>query len=163
MRKSVIDFVTQCQICQQMKTATQAPAGLLQPLPIPGNTLEDISMDFITHLPISHRKTVIWVVVDCLTKYAHFVALPTHFTTQSLATIFSVEIYHLHGVPKSIVSDRDPLFLNTFWKAFFQLQGITLAYSNAYHPQTDGQTEVLNRCLEAYLCCFVSEEPHRWT
>lgn len=69
-------------------------------------------MDFITHHPPSNGKTIIWVVVDHLTKYAHFLALPTHYTVQTLAALFSAEIYKLHGIPKSIVSDRDPLFLS---------------------------------------------------
>lgn len=123
MRQSVTEFVAQCQVCQQHKTSTQAPIGLVQPLPIPGNIWEDIALDFITHLPLSHGKSVIWVVVDRLTKYAHFFSLPTQFTAQSLAAIFSSEVYRLHGVPKSIVSDCDPLFLSTFWKSFFSVVG----------------------------------------
>jgi len=94
-----------------MPTKTQ---GLLQPLPIPKQVWEEISMDFITHLPSSTRHSVIGFVYDRLTKYAHFIALPTHFTAQQLAKRFSVEICRLHGLPKSIVSDKDPLFVSTF-------------------------------------------------
>lgn len=161
-QKMVKQYVSNCHVCQQHKSTTQAPAGLLQPLPFPEQVWEDISMDFITHLPSSHGKTVIWVIVDRLTKFAHFLALPSNYTAQSLATLFSTEIYKLHSLPRAIVSDRDPLFLSQFWKAFFSEQKTTLSYSSAYHPQSDGQTEVLNRCLEAYLRCFVSDEPQKW-
>lgn len=115
-------------------------------------------MDFITHLPPSNNKTTIWVIVDRLTKFAHFIALPTSFTAASLAPIFISEIYRLHGTPKTIVSDRDRVFVSTFWRSLFKHLGTTLAFSSSYHPQTDGQTEVLNRCLETYLRCFVSDE-----
>ncbi|KAL0405147.1 UNVERIFIED_CONTAM: hypothetical protein Slati_3828600 [Sesamum latifolium] len=101
---------------------------------------------------------VIWVVVDLLLKYAHFIGLPAKFSASSLAGYFTVEIYRLHGMPKSIVSNRDPLFLSTFWRELFCLNGTKLAFNSAYQPQTDGQTEVLNRILEIYLQRFVSEE-----
>lgn len=120
-------------------------------------------MDFITGLPSSSGKTVIWVVVDRLSKFAHFIALPTTVTAPTLATVFLTEIYRLHGVPKTIVSDRDKLFISQFWRALFKALGTTLAFSSSYHPQTDGQTEVLNRCLETYLRCFVCDQPHHWT
>src|SRR4051812_13674317 len=99
-------------------------------------------MDFITHLPSSFGHIVIWVVCDCLTKFVHFIVLPTRFTTKGLASCFSMEINHLHGVPKSILSDCDHLFLSSFWKQFFKVHGTTLKYSKSYHPEIDGQTEV---------------------
>lgn len=101
-------------------------------------------MDFITHLPSSSGKTVILVVVDLLTKQAHFSALPTHFTATLVAEVFIRDIVRLHGIPTSLVSDRDPLFLSQFWQELFQLQGTQLSMSSAYHPQTDGKTEILN-------------------
>ncbi|CAM8941132.1 unnamed protein product [Rhodiola kirilowii] len=119
-------------------------------------------MDFITHLPTSKGKTVIFVVVDRLTKYAHFMPLPSGFTAEMVAKVFSKEIFRLHGVPNSIVSDRDPIFLSHFWKELFRTQGTTLSHSSAYHPQTDGQSEVVNRGLEDYLRCFINEQQTNW-
>lgn len=163
MHLDVKQFVNQCATCQHNKYSTHAPYGLLQPLPTPNQVWEDISMDFITNLPSSTNKIVIWVVVDRSTKFAHFLALPTHFSAQYLASIFLAEIYRLHGIPKTIVSDRDKVFLSNFWKELFKVVGTTLAFSSSYHPQTNGQTEVLNRCLETYLRCFVNDEPNHWT
>jgi len=123
---------------------------------------EDISMDFITHLPVFAGHSVVWIICDRLSKYVHFIALPTHFTAQQLTRRFLVEICRLHGVPKTIVSDRDPLFVSSFWQHLFKAQGTMLKFSSSYHPQTDGQTEILNRGLEAYLRCFVGSQPNKW-
>ncbi|KAL0382986.1 UNVERIFIED_CONTAM: hypothetical protein Scaly_0585900 [Sesamum calycinum] len=113
------------------------------PLPLPRRVWEDISMDFITHLSASAGKIIVWVVVDRLSKSAHFVGLPSRFSAASLTAAFAIEIYRLHGMPKTIVSDRDPLFLSHFWQELFKINGTSLAFSSAYHPQSDGQTEAL--------------------
>nr|KYP46452.1 Retrotransposable element Tf2 [Cajanus cajan] len=155
-------FIRECPTCQHNKYMPTKKFGLLQPLKTANRVWEDISMDFITHLPKSLGHSTIWVVCDRLTKFAHFIALPAHFTAPQLARRFMVEIFKIHGFPKSIVSDRDPLFVSSFWRELFRAQGTTLAFSSAYHPQSDGQSEVLNRCLEAYLRCFVSDHPHAW-
>lgn len=160
LAKDVKAFVQECFTYQNSKTSTQKPLGLLQPLPI---LVKDISMDFITHVPSSHGKSVVRVIVDRLTKYKHFLALPAQFSAATLAPIFLSEIYKLHGMPKSIVSDRDRVFLSHFWRELFRLMGTTLAYSSTYHPQSDGQTEVTNRILETYLRYFVSDSPTAWT
>ena len=138
------------------------PAGLIRPLPIPDVIFEDISMDFITGLPPSHGRTVIWLTVDRLSKYGHLISLPTTFTSQKTAEVFVKEFIRLHDSPVTIVSDRDPLFLSEFWNELHKLQGTQLAMSSAYHPQSDGQTEVLNKCLEMYLRCFATDTPYTW-
>ncbi|GJU97129.1 ty3-gypsy retrotransposon protein [Tanacetum coccineum] len=163
LKQDVTRFITECTTCQQTKYSTHKPYGLLQALPIPNQVWEEISMDFITSLPPSNGKTAIWVIVDRLSKFAHFIALPPHYTAASLATIFLHDIYRLHGLPKSILSDRDPIFLSRFWKELFSKIGTKLLHSSAYHPQTDGQTEVVNRCLESYLRCFACDEPTSWS
>ncbi|KAL4297251.1 hypothetical protein GQ457_12G025690 [Hibiscus cannabinus] len=162
MRKDVKQFVSNCQICQRMKIDNLAPAGLLQPLPIPQQVFEDISLDFITGLPRSNGKEAILVVVDRLTKYGNFFALPRHYDAQYIAKVLVQGIVKLHGIPRSMVSDRDPIFLSAIWTELARLQGTELCLSSAYHPQTDGQTEALNRCLEMYLCCMTGDEPSKW-
>lgn len=162
MRLDVRTFVAKCLICQQVKLSHLAPAGLLQPLPIPERIWEDISLDFIVGLPISGGKTVILAVVDRLSKYAHFLPLVTNFTSMMVASIFVNEIIRLHGIPRSIVSDRDMAFISSFWQEIFRSQGTKLSMSTSYHPQTDGQTEVVNRGLEMYMRCLTMDQPRSW-
>lgn len=162
MRASVEDFVAGCLTCQQIKYSTQPPAGLLQPLPVPDSVWEAVTMDFITGLPVSRGQSLIFVVVDRLTKFAHFGPLPKQFTAEKVAQLFVEIVVKLHGFPNSIVSDRDSIFLSAFWQQLFKLSGTRLCHSTAYHPQTDGQTEVVNRCLEQYLRAFTHEKPSTW-
>ena len=162
MKKDITQFVQNCAICQQAKHETKNPAGLLQPLPIPQQIWEDISMDFITGLPNSFGYTVIMVVVDRLSKYSHFLPLKTDYSSKSVAETFMKNVVKHHGIPKSIVSDRDKVFMSKFWKDLFQLQGTTLAMSSAYHPQSDGQSEAVNKCLKMYLRCLISQNPRIW-
>lgn len=114
MRKDVKLFVEACFVCQTTKYSTQKPAGLLQPLPIPSQVLEDVSMDFIVGLPQSCGFITIMVVVDRLSKYAHFAPLPTSFNALRVANLFIDTVVKHHGFPKTMVSDRDPCFLMMF-------------------------------------------------
>lgn len=111
---------------------------MLQPLPILTRVWSDVSIDFIEGLPISSGFSVILVVVDRLTKYAHFVALKHPYVALSVAKTFVAQIVRLHGIPTSIVSDRDRVFLSSFLRALFKLQGTSLCMSSSYHPQSDG-------------------------
>ena len=162
MRKDVETFVKTCLICQQTKYATQATAGLLQPLPVPQQVWDELTMDFVVSLPESHGYTVIMVVVDRLSKYAHFGALPTNFNALRAAHLFVDIVVKHHGFPSNIISDRDKIFLSQFWSNLFQLSGTKLKHNTAYHPQMDGQSEVVNRGLEQYLRAFVQEKPKTW-
>jgi hypothetical protein len=115
-------------------------------------------MDFIIGLPKSGNKSVIMVVVDFLSKYAHFCALQHPFTTSMVAQIFMDQVFKLHVMPHSIVSNRDPTFTSNFLQELFKLQGTQLHLNTTYHPQTDGQAKVVNKCLETYLRCFASKK-----
>lgn len=156
------DFVKACLICNEVKPLNRPTQGLFQPLPIPGKIWDSISIDFIVGLPSSEGKTDIMVVVDRVSKYAHFVTLSPNFTTSKVAEVFAREICRLHGFPSSIVSNRDHIFMSMFWRELFKLQQTKLSASSAYHPQSDGQTEVVNRCLETYLRSFTADSPTAW-
>jgi hypothetical protein len=156
-------YVTSCDSCQRNKPSQQSPMGLLKPLPIPTRPWQQVSMDLITALPRSKLgNDAIVVFVDKLTKMVHYVATKTNVTAPQLATIFFREVVRLHGVPESILSDRDPRFTAHFWRAFWTQLGTTLTMSTAYHPQTDGQTERANRTLEELLRSCVNFRQNDW-
>jgi hypothetical protein len=112
-------FIRECDICQRMKAENVSPSGLLQPLPIPERPWLSISMDFIEGMPLSQGYSIIWVIMDQLTKYAHFVALKHPYTA---AQVFMNQLFKLHGMPKTIISDRDSTFTSKFWIEVFKLQ-----------------------------------------
>ena len=114
-------------------------------------------MDFIIDLPTSEGKDSIFVVVDRLKKYAHFISISSKSKASQVTDTYVKNIFKLHGFPKVIVSDRDPKFTNNFWKELFHQVGTSLTISTSYHPQTDGETEVVNKCLEGYLRNFVND------
>ncbi|KAL8110294.1 hypothetical protein AgCh_026135 [Apium graveolens] len=151
MRKEFASYVQRCLICQQNKASQRSPAGLLQPLPIPTHVWSDISMDFVEGLPLLSGIDTVLVLVHRLTKYAHFLGLKHPFDTFKVATLFIREVVRLHGFQSSIISGRDRIYLSTFWCELFKLDGTTLKKSTSYHPQTDGQSEIVNKGLETYL------------
>jgi hypothetical protein len=162
MKQEVESYVRQCRVCQQAKPELCKYPGLLDPLPIPQQSWADISMDFIEGLPKCNGFSVILVIVDRFTKYAHFFPVKHPYSAASIAQLFLDNIVKLHGVPKSVVSDRDKVFTNSFWTELFKLLNTDLKFCSAYHPQSDGQTERVNQCLEMYLCCVVQATPTQW-
>ena len=163
MKKDIGDYVANCLVCQQVKVEHQRPSGLLQPLSIPEWKWEDISMDFIVGLPrVQRGYNAIWVIVDRLTKLAHFIPVKDSTTSDQLAQIYIREIVRLHGVPKTIVSDRDSRFVSAFWNSLQRSLGTRLAFSTAYHPQTDGQTERTNQVIEDMLRACYMEYKATW-
>jgi hypothetical protein len=139
LKAAVEDYVRQCQVCQQCKHEHIKPAGKLQPLPIPHVPWQEITMDFVEGLPKSDGFEVIMVVVDRLTKFAHFVPLKHPFSAAQVATALWDNVIKLHSVPLTIVSDRGSIFTSAVWRGLFAAAGTKLLYSTAYHPQTDGQ------------------------
>jgi len=115
-------------------------------------------MDFINGLPKSEGRDCIMVIVDRFTKYAHFIGLTQPYTTQEIAKVFLDQVVKLHEIPKAVVSNMDKIFTSLLWKELMGLLGIRLNMSTAYHPESDGQTERVNQCLETYLrcSCFLS-------
>jgi hypothetical protein len=157
-----------CKECQQTKTINQLKNGLLRPLPIPQRKFDDISMDFITHLPLTTSgNNVILVIVDRLTKFARFIPLAAkhaHDLPAAENTAEAVFMYwcRIFDIPLTIVSDRDPQFTSKFWTSLFEKYGTQLKHSTAYHPQTDGQTERTNRTLEEILRSYLSPTQTDW-
>ena len=163
MDAEIKEYVTTCLHCQSNKPSSTLPMGLLQPLPIPTKPWEQVSMDLITQLPRTKSgNDAIVVIVDKFTKMVHYAATTTTVNADRLAHIFWKEIVRHHGIPKSIVSDRDPRFTSLFWKSLWELLQTKLAMSTAFHPETDGQTERANRTLEDMLRAYVNNEQDNW-
>jgi hypothetical protein len=159
---TVHDFVHACLVCQRNKTEQLQPSGLLQPLAVPTMVWVDIALDFVEGLPKVHGKSVILTIVDRLSKAAHFISLGHPYTAISVARIFFDTVVKLHGIPHSIVSDRDPLFTGHFWCELFTMADVQLQFSSAFHPQTDGQSKATNKIIAMYLCCLTGDRPQNW-
>jgi hypothetical protein len=152
MKRDIAEHIALCDVCSRVKAEHQKPAGLLQPLPVPDWKWDNVGMDFITGLPRTRSGyDSIWVVVDRLTQVAHFIPVKTTYTSAKLAKIYMNRIVCLHGVPKSIVSDRGTQFTSHFWRQLHESLGTRLEFNTTFHPQTDGQTERVNQILEDKL------------
>jgi hypothetical protein len=163
MKREIAKYVSECDICQRIKASHLKTAGILQPLPIPSWKWEDISMDFIVSLPnTSQRHDSIWVIVDRLTKTTHFLPVRTTYNAKKFAEIYLDQIVHLHGVPKTIISDHGAQFIARFWEQLQHALGTKLIRSSAYHPQTDKQTERVNQILEDMLRTYVLQYDKNW-
>lgn len=155
MKKDVTYFVAQCKTCQQINYIPRAAAGLLQPIKPPTQVWEDLSVDFVVHLPAyNNNNIVIVVIIDRFSKAGYFGMLPTNFTSSRATELFRMTVCKLHGYPRSIISYRDPIFVGSFYQTLCKLNGTKLQMSTAYHPHTGGQTEVLNRSLQTVFASF---------
>ncbi|KAI3814168.1 hypothetical protein L1987_18915 [Smallanthus sonchifolius] len=152
MKKDISHYVAKCLTCSKVKAEHQRPSGLLEQPEIPVWKWENLAMDFITKLPrTSSCCDSIWVIIDRLTKSAHFLPIREDYRVEKLARIYIDEIVSRHGVPLNIISDRDARFTSRFWQSLQTALGTRLDLSTAYHPQTDGQTERTIQTLEDML------------
>ena len=163
MKRDVSEFVTKCMVCQKVKVVHQVPLGLLQPIRIPEWKWDRITMDFVVGLPLIRRKhDSIWVVVDRLTKSAHFLPVGTDYALNKLVELYIREIVRLHGIPISIILDRDPRFTLRFRGKLQEALSTRLNFSTSFHPQTDGQTERVIQVLEDMLRSCVIDYEGSW-
>ncbi|GJT83396.1 putative reverse transcriptase domain-containing protein [Tanacetum coccineum] len=163
MKKDIAEYVSRCLTCSKIKAEHQKPSGLLQQPEIPEWKWEKITMDLVTKLPRSSGGyDAIWVIVDRLTKSAHFLPIREDFKTEKLARIYINEIVARHGVPVSIISDRDGRFASHLWQALQKALGTKLNMSTAYHPETDGQSERTIQTLEDMLRACVMDFGGSW-
>ncbi|MCO5560051.1 hypothetical protein L7F22_013657 [Adiantum nelumboides] len=163
MQQDVIKYVKACHSCQIMKASKQLPQGLLQPLPVPKERWESISMDFITTLPRTTKGNAqILVIVDRFSKMAHFIPCKKAASAPDIASLFVQHIFRIHGLPRSIISDRDPKFTGHFLTSLFKSLDTNLLFNSAYHPQTDGQTERVNQTLKEMLRHYIQIRLASW-
>ena len=163
MKRDILEFVTKCLVCQKVKAEHQVPSGLVQPIRISEWKWDRITIDFVVGLLLTGRKhNSVWVVVDRLTKSAHFLLVRTDYLLDKLAELYIKEIFRLHGIPISIISDRDPRFTSRFWEKLQEALGTRLNFSTAFHPQTDGQSERVIQILEDMLRSCVVDYEGSW-
>jgi hypothetical protein len=165
LRDDVTAYVNDCVVCQQSKDDQQPPSGLLQPIPIPAHRWECITMDFVGPLPKTRSgHDGVFVVVDKLTKMTHLMASSQRVNNDAVGTarLFFDGVVRLHGIPLSIISDRDSRFLSRFWSALWTLTGTRLKPATAEHQQTDGQTEIMVKQLKRYLTSYSQDRPEEW-
>jgi hypothetical protein len=162
VREGLTTWVTTCDACQRNKTG-RLSKGLLQPLSVPKRAWDSIGMDFITQLPMTKAgHDCILVFIDSLTKMVHLVPTISKVSAVESAKLLFHNVWRLHGLPKEIVSDRDPRFTSECWTEIMLMVGNKQSMSSIFHPQTDGQTEQANDILEDMLRAYVSPEQHNW-
>jgi len=163
MKRDVAAHVALCDVCQRVKGEHQRPAGLLQPLKVLEWKWEEIGMDFIVGLPrTKDGYDSIWIIVDRLTKVAHYIPVKTTYIGARLVELYISRILCLHGVPKKIVSDRGTQFTSQFSQKLHESMDTKLNFSSAYHPQIDGQTERTNQVLEDMLRACTLKHRGSW-
>ncbi|KAF8756181.1 hypothetical protein RHS01_04909 [Rhizoctonia solani] len=161
MKSSAKEWVECCPVCQANQRA-HAPAISLKPLEVPPYPFHTISYDFITGFPKSQGHNAILVVIDSFSKFGHFIPTLKKVTSKGLADLFVNHVWKLHGLPIKTVSDRGATFTGKFLRALYQQLGIKPAFSSAYHPKSDGQTERVNQFIEFYLRLYVAADHSDW-
>jgi hypothetical protein len=163
MKKDVVDYIARCMECQKVEAEHRHPVGLLHPLPIPEKKWEVITIDFITKLPRTARQhDSIMVVVEKLTKPAHFVPIKTRHTTVNIVEVYMRDIARFHGIPTTIVSDKYTKFTSKFWRGLFKGFGTNINFSTTYHLHSYGKTKRSNRVIEDMLRMYVMDKRSKW-
>ena len=163
LKKELYEYIASCETCQKSKQSTQAPNGLLFPHDVPSHNWEVISMDFVTAFPDDNGFNSVFVVVDKLSKMAHFIPTSKDVTAVGTAWLFFNNVFRYHGLPTKIISDRDPKFTSNFWTELMKLVDVKLNLSTSHHPQTDGQSERTIRTLEQLLRSTLNGNTTNWT
>jgi hypothetical protein len=161
MHETIRRYVKSCHTCSRTKASREKYHGLLKPLPVPERRWSDISVDFIVDLPPSEGNTNIMVVVDRLSKYRHVIGCHD-ISAPTVARLFLDNVWKYHGLPNSIVSDRGSQFVSAFWDELTKQLKINARLSTAFHPETDGQTEIMNSKVEQYLRAYVNYLQDDW-
>ncbi|MCO5558312.1 hypothetical protein L7F22_011892 [Adiantum nelumboides] len=164
LKKNVEECVRTYLVCPKVKFDRHKAQGLLQPLPITTRPWESIAMDFIFDLPRtqSGHDGICWTIIDRFSKHAHFIPVKKTVKPNHLARLFVARIFRLHGMPETIVSDRDPRFTSLFWKAIRKNIGTWLQFSSTFHPQTNGQSEIANSVALDLLKSYISDQKTQW-
>ena len=163
MSREIKVFVNTCDVCQKIKPRRHGPVGLLQSIPVPSQPFEVVSMDFIPELPTSNGFDNVLVIVDKLTKYAIFVPTTTRITEVETARLFFKHVISKFGIPRQIISDRDTRWRGDFWKETCRLMGMKRSLTTSYHPQSDGQAEIMNQGLEISIRAYIGPEQDDWS
>jgi hypothetical protein len=163
MKREIARYVSECDTCRRIKSDHLRPTENLQPLSIPEWKWENICMDFIVGLPRTSRGcNSIWVIVDRLTKSAHFIPVAMTYRVGQYAELYNSHVVRYHGIPKTIISDRGSIFVAHFGEQLHECLGTRLIRSSAYHPQTDGQTERVNQIIEDMLSACILTDGPKW-
>lgn len=162
MSRDLKRYTSMCDICQKSKPCRHAPTGLLQPIPIPSCPFEVVTMDFIPELPSSEGFNNVLIIVDKLTKYGIFIPCTTEITEDETARLFFKHVITHFGIPRQVITDCDTRWRNDFWREICRLMGMQRSLTTSYHPQADGQTEVLNQSLEIALRAYIGPSRDDW-
>jgi hypothetical protein len=163
MKREIVKYVLECNTCRRVKADHLRPTSNLQPLSIPEWKWENICMEFIMGLPRTLRGyNSIWVIVDCLTKSAHFIPISTTYKVRQYAELYISHIVHYHDIPKTIISDRGSIFVVRFWEQLHECLDTHLIRRSVYHPQTDGQTEWVNQIIDDMFHACVLTDALKW-
>ncbi|WVZ62294.1 hypothetical protein U9M48_012058 [Paspalum notatum var. saurae] len=163
MKREIAKYVSECDVCKRVKADHLKPDSMLQPLNVPAWKWEDIYMDFVVGLPRTQKGyDSIWVIIDRFTKSAHFLPVKAVYRANTYAELYIAKIVSLHGVPRTITSDRGSVFVSRFWEQLQNALGTKLIHSSAYHPQTSGQVERVNQIVEDMLRACALTYSTKW-